>query len=109
MESPWVDFQAGDAFRFQPRNTVDWLLCDVIAAPERSGELLVNWLQKRMCRHFVMTIKMNDASGMAVLDQLKKVLPKLAGELFLLRLCANKKEICAFGSLAPLSAPAPQP
>ena len=41
MRSPQVQFRPGDAFRFQPPRPVDWLLCDVIAAPERTAALLL--------------------------------------------------------------------
>jgi hypothetical protein len=36
----------------------------------------------------------------AVLAQLKRELPDLTSELGLLRLCANKKEVRAFGTIA---------
>jgi len=98
MRSRRVEFRPGDAFRFQPPRLVDWLLCDVIAAPERTAELLLEWLRRGWCRHFVVTVKLKDASVAEVLALLKRELPPLTGELFLSRLCANKKEICAFGS-----------
>ena len=98
MRSRLVEFRPGDAFRFQPPRPVDWLLCDVIAAPERTAELLLEWLRRGWCRHFVVTVKLKDASVAEVLALLKRELPPLTGELFLSSLCANKKEICAFGS-----------
>jgi 23S rRNA (cytidine2498-2'-O)-methyltransferase len=98
MESRQVTFQPGDAFRFEPRMPVDWLLCDVLAAPARTAELLLEWLQRQWCRHFVVTLKLKDAPGVEALALLKRQLPPLTTELFLTRLCANKKEVCAFGS-----------
>lgn len=99
MEHPRVRFEQGDAFRFQPAAPVDWLLCDVIARAERSAELLSRWLRERWCRHFVVTLKLDDAGSEAVLAELKRTLPALSSELWLLRLSANKKEVCAFGAL----------
>jgi 23S rRNA (cytidine2498-2'-O)-methyltransferase len=98
MANRQVEFQPGDAFRFQPPRPVDWLLCDVIAAPERTAALLLDWLRRGWCRHFVVTVKLKDTPGADVLATLKRELPPLTRELFLTRLCANKKEICAFGS-----------
>jgi 23S rRNA (cytidine2498-2'-O)-methyltransferase len=92
-----VTFQAGDAFRFHPACPVDWLLCDVLAAPERSAELLVDWLRHRWCRHFIVTLKLKDVPGTLALARLKKELPPLTKGFFLSRLCANKKELCTFG------------
>jgi len=105
MRSRQVDFRPGDAFRFQPPGPVSWLLCDVITAPERTEELLLEWLRRSWCRHFVATLKMGkgqtkggERHGEQVLAGLKRDLPPLTRELFLTRLCANKLELCAFGS-----------
>lgn len=98
MREPRVSFQRGDAFRFEPAAPVDWLLCDVIAEPERSAELLLRWLERKWCRHFVVTLKMHDSDTRALLWRLKQELPRWTSECWLLKLCANKKELCAFGS-----------
>ncbi len=100
MQRANVSFQRGDAFRFRPAAPVDWLLCDVIAAAERSAELLLRWLRERCCQRFIVTLKLDDAHSGEVLAQLKRELPPLTSELWLSRLCANKKEVCAFGALA---------
>ncbi len=101
MHDPNVQFRQGDAFRFEPTAPVDWLLCDVIAGAERSSELLLDWLRRRWCRHFVLTLKVDHAGSSDVLWQLARDLPEQASEFWLLRLCANKKEVCAFGTIAP--------
>ena len=98
MRHPRVVFRPGDAFAFEPPHPVDWLLCDVIAAPERTAELLLAWLRHGWCRRFVVTVKLKDATAADVLALLKRELPPLTQDLFLTRLCANKKEACAFGS-----------
>jgi 23S rRNA (cytidine2498-2'-O)-methyltransferase len=103
MRSRQVEFQAGDAFRFRPPRPVDWLLCDVIAAPERTAALLIDWLRHGWCRHFVVTVKLGpwqraqETPDADVLAALKRELPPLTRELHLTRLCANKREVCAFG------------
>jgi 23S rRNA (cytidine2498-2'-O)-methyltransferase len=97
MQDRRVQFQPGDAFSFQPRHPVDWLLCDVIAPAERTAGLLLEWLKRGWCRKFIVTLKLQEAQGQDALRRIKSELPSLTRELFLLRLCANKKEICAFG------------
>jgi 23S rRNA (cytidine2498-2'-O)-methyltransferase len=62
MNHPRLRFMRGDAFQFKPPLPVDWLLCDVVAAPERSAELLLRWLRNRWCRHFVVTLKLKHES-----------------------------------------------
>lgn len=101
MEHERVSFVRGDAFKFEPASTVDWLLCDVIAPPEQSAELLLHWLRRQWCRRFVVTLKMKDNSGDAALKSLKGQLQSLAQPCFLTRLSANKKELCAFGVALP--------
>lgn len=100
MQHKNVRFQRGDAFRFEPAAPVDWLLCDVIASADRSAECLLEWLRRKWCRHFVVTLKVDHAGSFDVLAKLKRDLPALTSELRLLRLSANKKEICAFGTIA---------
>ncbi len=100
MTNPRLTFRRSDAFKFTPDAPVDWLLCDVIAAPERSVELILDWVRNRRCRRFVVTIKFKGHGDYAKLEPLKRALPSLCGEFFLMRLCANKNEACAAGTVA---------
>lgn len=99
MANPLVTFQQGDAFKFSPEVPVDWLLCDVIAAPERSIELVLDWVRERRCRRFIVTIKFKGQGDYGKLEPLKHALPVLCKEFFLTRLCANKNEACVAGIL----------
>jgi 23S rRNA (cytidine2498-2'-O)-methyltransferase len=99
MASPLVEFVRGDAFRYEPPASVDWLLCDVIAAPERGVGLVLDWVRARRCRHFVVTVKFRGNDEYAKLDTLKRDLAPLASPFLLHHLCANKNEACVIGSL----------
>jgi 23S rRNA (cytidine2498-2'-O)-methyltransferase len=105
MADPAVTFVRGDAFSYQPDRPVDWLVCDVIAAPERSIELVLEWARRRWARHFVVTIKLREGDH-PKLDRLKQELPGLSDEWYLTHLCANKHEACVFGSIRPEGSPA---
>ena len=98
MSHPRLTFQQGDAFKFTPGASVDWLLCDVVAAPERSVDLLLHWLREGLTRHFVMTLKFKGQEEYGLVDRLKHALPGLCDDFYLVHLCANKNEVCAFGS-----------
>ncbi len=100
MANPNLTFHQGDAFKFLPETPVDWLLCDVIAAPERSVELVLDWVRERRCRKFIVTIKFKGHGDYAKLEPLKHTLPPLCKEFFLTRLCANKNEACVAGILS---------
>ena len=99
MRNSRVTFHQGDAFRFVPETPVDWLLCDVIAAPERSIGLVLDWVRERRCRHFVVTIKFKGHSDYAQLDILKREMPRWVESFQLQHLCANKNEACVFGNV----------
>ena len=98
MRNRQVEFQRGNAFSFQPQNTVDWLFCDVLAPAEITANLLLKWLRQRWCRRFVVTLKIKDSPRDETLAKLKRELAPLTSEVFLTRLCANKKEVSAFGT-----------
>lgn len=101
MRHPLLEFHRGDAFKFAPAAQADWLLCDVIAAPRRSIDLLLEWLRARRMRRFIVTIKFIGSADYALLDDLKTQVPPLCAEFHLTRLSANKNEACAFGVTAP--------
>ncbi len=106
MSSPLVEFHRADAFTFRPGRTADWLLCDVIAEAKHTAALLLDWLRAGCCHRFVVTLKIRDVpqappespQARGALHWLKEELPHLTREFFLTRLCANKKEVCVFGT-----------
>ncbi len=99
MAHPNLHFEATDAFKYRPKKPVDWLLCDVIAFPERSIALLETWLSKGLCKHFVVTLKFRGDDSYAVVDACKKILERHADTWGLRVLQHNKNEACAYGSL----------
>jgi 23S rRNA (cytidine2498-2'-O)-methyltransferase len=98
MRHPRLRFVRGDAFAFAPEAPVDWLLCDVIAFPERSVELLERWLSRGLCRRFVLTVKFKGAADPAIVGRLDALLARLAPTARALSLTANKNELTAFGA-----------
>ncbi|TDU70922.1 23S rRNA (cytidine2498-2'-O)-methyltransferase [Prosthecobacter fusiformis] len=100
MRNPRLDFIQADAFKFRPEQPVDWLICDIIAAPQRSIDLLLEWLRERQMRRFIVTLKFKGTDEYALMDQLKELAPPLCQDFRLNRLCANKNEVTAFGIAA---------
>jgi len=99
MRHPGLRFESVDAFKFKPSAVVDWLVCDVIAAPQRSIDLLIEWLREGRMRNFIVTIKFKGSEEYDVLETLKREALPLCAEFHLTRLCANKNEVCAFGGV----------
>ncbi len=100
MRNPRLHFHQGDAFKFKPEAPVDWLICDIIAAPQRSMDLLLEWLREGQMRRFIVTLKFKGSDEYALMEQLKEQAPPLCADFRLTRLCANKNEVCAFGVAA---------
>ena len=84
---PGVSFRRGNAFT-EPPSPVDWMICDVIAYPERSLEMVVNWIAAGAAKHIVCTLKFQgetdhgSADGFAAIE---------GGTLA--HLCHNKHEL----------------
>jgi 23S rRNA (cytidine2498-2'-O)-methyltransferase len=106
MQHSRVRFVRGDAFRYRPETPVDWLLSDVIAYPERVGELLRTWLGARLCRRFCVTIKFHGRDDDAQLEPIKEWLATSGYEHAVRRLDANKNEATAYGILGDATASA---
>lgn len=101
MEHPACSFVRGDAFRYAPREPVDWLLCDVIATPDKNLALLDRWLSERWCRRFLVTLKFKGEPSMTLLADAKQMLDRHGVEYALRRLHANKNEVSIFGEVLP--------
>jgi 23S rRNA (cytidine2498-2'-O)-methyltransferase len=99
MKNPRLHFLQADAFQYRPEHPVDWLICDIIAEPDKLADLLLSWLKGGHAKRFVFTIKFRGDGGYHHLNRLKEELPSLCSMACLIRLCSNKNEVSAFGVL----------
>jgi 23S rRNA (cytidine2498-2'-O)-methyltransferase len=117
MRHAGLVFRRGDAFKFRPDAAprgaeplpewlvppIDWLLCDVVAFPERTLAAAGSsgW-RARWCRRFVVTVKFRGPADLGLLAELKALLEASGAEFLVRRLRANKNEVtaagCALGS-----------
>lgn len=98
MASAAVRSVCDDAFRYTPEAPVDWLLCDVIAEPDLTANLLLKWLRNSWCRRFIVTLKLKDSpQSLEAMERFVAEASALTEDLRVTRLCANKKEVCAYG------------
>lgn len=100
MRHPNLQFIRGDGFRWTPPFRVDWLICDLIAFPEKSLSLLDSWLSRGLCRRFVVTLKFRGEEDYPVVDEAKKILEQRNVRYQVRQLRANKNEVTAMGELA---------
>ncbi len=94
-----VDFLKEDAFKFKTDRPVDWVVSDIICAPERILELMDSWVEKEFCNHFVFTIKFQGTDGYGILQDFKEAISKLSNyDIILRQLNVNKNEVTIMGS-----------
>jgi len=100
MAHPHLEFVKGDAFKYAPEAPVDWLLSDVIATPDRALALIDRWLCARLCRRFVVTVKFKGEADYPEVERLKAILETRGADYEVRRLCNNKNEVTAFGTVS---------
>jgi 23S rRNA (cytidine2498-2'-O)-methyltransferase len=58
MDSGLVEHQRVDGFRYRPKKTVDWLVCDMVEQPRRIAELITQWLAAGWCKRAIFNLKL---------------------------------------------------
>ena len=58
MLSGLVAHKREDGFRFQPRQRVDWMVCDMVEQPRRVAERMADWLAQGWCKRCVFNLKL---------------------------------------------------
>ncbi len=58
METGQVTHKREDGFRFQPKQPVDWMVCDMVEQPRRVAELMGDWLAQGWCRQTIFNLKL---------------------------------------------------
>jgi len=58
LETQLVEHRREDAFRFRPERPVDWMVCDVVAAPARIAALASQWVARGWCRETIFNLKL---------------------------------------------------
>ncbi|SDN17581.1 23S rRNA (cytidine(2498)-2'-O)-methyltransferase RlmM [Pseudomonas jinjuensis] len=53
-----VDHQRVDGYQFRPRQMVDWMVCDIVEKPARTGSLIETWIGEGLCREAVVNLKL---------------------------------------------------
>jgi 23S rRNA (cytidine2498-2'-O)-methyltransferase len=99
MQDPKVSFLKTDAFKYKAEEKVDWVVSDIISAPERILELIDYWVVGKNCNHFIFTIKFQGDKEYGILEKFKKVATECDYKIILKQLNANKNEVTIMGSL----------
>ncbi len=58
LETGQVVHKREDGFRFQPKQPVAWMVCDMVEKPHRVADLIGDWLVKGLCRQTIFNLKL---------------------------------------------------
>jgi 23S rRNA (cytidine2498-2'-O)-methyltransferase len=67
-DHPLVQHLKQDGFKYSPRKTVDWLVCDMVEKPSRVAALVGAWFAAGWCRHAIFNLKLPMKQRVAALD-----------------------------------------
>jgi 23S rRNA (cytidine2498-2'-O)-methyltransferase len=65
---PLVQHLKQDGFKYRPRKTVDWLVCDMVEKPSRVAVLIGAWFAAGWCRHAIFNLKLPMKQRNSALD-----------------------------------------
>ncbi len=58
LDSGLVEHLRADGFAWQPRQPLDWMVCDMVEQPRRVAERMATWLREGWCRHAIFNLKL---------------------------------------------------
>lgn len=53
-----VDHQRVDGYAFRPRQRMDWMVCDIVEKPARTGAMMETWIGEGLCREAIVNLKL---------------------------------------------------
>jgi 23S rRNA (cytidine2498-2'-O)-methyltransferase len=63
-----VEHLKQDGFKFVPRKTVDWLVCDMVEKPSKVAALIGDWFVSGWCKHAIFNLKLPMKQHLAAID-----------------------------------------
>jgi 23S rRNA (cytidine2498-2'-O)-methyltransferase len=58
LDTGLVEHLRADGFRWQPAQSLDWMVCDMVEQPRRVAERMATWLREGWCRHTIFNLKL---------------------------------------------------
>lgn len=58
LDSGRVDHLRADGFTWQPKRTLDWMVCDMVESPARVAERMATWFRENWCRQAIFNLKL---------------------------------------------------
>lgn len=58
LDTGLVEHLRADGFNWQPKQPLDWMVCDMVEQPRRVAERMATWLREGWCRHAAFNLKL---------------------------------------------------
>jgi 23S rRNA (cytidine2498-2'-O)-methyltransferase len=58
LKSGLVEHLKEDGFKYRPKKTVDWMVCDMVERPSRIAKLVAEWAASKMAKEFIFNLKL---------------------------------------------------
>lgn len=58
LDTGMVEHLRADGFHWQPRQPLDWMVCDMVEQPRRVAERMATWFREGWCRHAIFNLKL---------------------------------------------------
>ena len=91
-----------DGFKYAPRKTVDWLVCDMVEQPSKVARLIGEWFAAGWCKYAIFNLKLPMKKRIEALDSaLGGICKRLDGEginyrMMVKQLYHDRDEVTAF-------------
>jgi 23S rRNA (cytidine2498-2'-O)-methyltransferase len=100
MRTGLVEHVRADGFRWLPKKSVDWMVCDMVEAPLKVAQLAATWISRKHCRYAIVNFKMPMKKRLAELEKCRALI-LAAGAIFRCKqLYHDREEVTAFITLA---------
>ncbi len=81
LDTQLVEHRREDAFRFRPERPVDWMVCDVVAAPARIAALAAQWMARGWCRETIFNLKLPNRVRWAEVKRCQAVIERTLAKI----------------------------
>ncbi len=72
---PRIQYQKQSAFALDPHSfkDIDWLLCDVACYPERTFDLVTQWIQSGKAKRMIFTLKLQGETDLSMIEKFQSI------------------------------------
>lgn len=96
-----------DGFRYEPKQPVDWMVCDMVEKPARIAQLVATWMREQWCNAAIFNLKLPMKRRLEAVEQCRTVIAEALDdtgrrtELRIRQLYHDREEVTGFCRFLP--------